>query len=167
MNLLRIPAGQLVLIDANIFIYANQQSSQQCIKLLERCANNEVYGVLTTHILAEIMHVLMLAEARDLGLIKPGNPAKQLSEKPQLIKALNRYESLIRDLLTIGLQLEPLQREDFLTAISIQRQYGMLTNDALFMAVASRLRINAIASADQIFKNVQGIIHYSPDDIND
>lgn len=167
MNLLRIPSDQLVLIDANIFIYANQQSSVQCVKLLERCANNEVIGVLTTHILAEVMHVLLLGEAKDLGMIKAGNPAKQLSEKPQLVKALNRYESLVRDLLTFGLQLEPLQREDFITAISIQRQYGLMTNDALFMAVATRLRINAIASADRVFSNVQGIIHYSPDDLND
>ncbi len=167
MNLLQIPSEQLVLIDANIFVYANQQSSVQCVKLIERCANKEVYGVITTHILAEVMHVLMLAEARDLGLITGGNPVKQLNEKPQKVKTLNRYESLIRDLLTVGLQLEPLQREDFITAISIQRQYGLLTNDALFMAVAARLRINAIASADSVFQNVQGILHYSPDDLND
>ncbi len=167
MNLLTIPSGQLALIDANIFVYANHRSSAQCEILLERCANNELTGVLTTHILAETMHVLMLAEARELGLITSGNPAKQLSEKPHLIKSLNRYEFLIRDLLTIGLQLEPLQREDFITAISIQRQYGLLTNDALFMAVAARLRINAVASANHNFKKVQGITHYSPDDLKE
>jgi len=126
MNLFQIPQQQPIIIDANIFVYAIQKSSQQCVKLLEKCANDEVYGIITTHILAELKHVLMLAEARDLGLIKGANPAKQLSEQPQKLKVLNRYESLIRDLLSIGLQLESLQREDFLTAMTLQRQYGLL-----------------------------------------
>ncbi|OIO18556.1 MAG: hypothetical protein AUJ54_07710 [Ignavibacteria bacterium CG1_02_37_35] len=167
MNLLNIPAEQPVIIDANIFIYANQKASAQCVKLLERCANNEVFGILPSHILAEVMHVLMLAEAKDIGIIKGSNPARQLTENPQKVKSLNRYESLIRDLLAIGLQLEPLQREDFITAMSLQRQYGLLTNDALFMAIATRLRVTAIVSADSVFGNVQGIIHYSPDDLNE
>jgi predicted nucleic acid-binding protein len=165
MNLFQIPPEQTVIIDANIFVYANQQTSSQCIKLIERCSNNEVYGVLPVHILAEVMHVLMLEEAKELGLIKGANPARQLSENPQKIRALNRYELLIRDLLAIGLRLESLQREDFLTAMNLQKEYGLLTNDALFLAVALRLRITSVISADSSFKNIQGIIQYSPDDL--
>ena len=167
MNLLQIPQQEPVLIDTNIFVYAAQRSSVQCIKLLEKCANDELFGIIPTHILAELIHVLMLAEARDLGLIKGPNPAKQLSENPNKIKALNRYESLIRDLLSIGLTLETLQREDFLAAMSLQRQYGLLTNDALFLAIATRLRVTAVVSADSIFNNVSGIMHYIPDDLNE
>jgi len=167
MNLLQIPQQQPVIIDTNIFVYAAQRDSKQCIKLLEKCANDEMFGILPTHILAELTHVLMLAEARDIGLIKGSSPAKQLAENPGKIKALNRYEVLIRDLLSIGLKLESLQREDFLTAMSLQRQYGLLTNDALFLAIATRLRVAAVVSADSIFKNIQGIFLYSPDDINE
>lgn len=165
MNLLSIPQEQTVILDANIFIYANHRASDQCIKLLERCAKNEIYGIITTHTLAEVMHVLMLAEARDIGLIKSSNPAKQLAQNPKKVKALNRYEQLIRDLLGIGLQLESLQREDFLTAMSLQHQYGLLTNDALFLAAASRLRVTNIVSADEQFKEIKGFMLYSPDDL--
>jgi predicted nucleic acid-binding protein len=164
-NLFKIPPGQPVIIDANIFVYANQHASNQCVKLLERCSSNEVRGILPVHILAEVMHVLMLAEAKDLGLVKGANPARQLSENPKKIMALHRYESLIRDLLAIGLQLESLQREDFLTAAYLQREQGLLTNDALFLAVGLRLRITSVVSADSAFKNIQGIDLYSPDDI--
>lgn len=167
MNLLQIPQQQPIIIDTNIFVYAAQRNSQQCIKLLEKCASDDIFGILPTHILAELTHVLMLAEARDLGLIKGTNPAKQLSENPNKVKALNRYETLVRDLLSIGLKLESLQREDFITAMSLQRQYGLLTNDALFLAVAVRLRVTAVVSADSVFKNIQGIFLYSPDDINE
>lgn len=165
MNLSRIPSKQTIIIDTNIFIYANQRSSNQCVKLLEKCAKDELHGIVPTNILAEVMHVLMLVEARDIGLIKGSNPAKKLSEQPQKVKALTRYESLIRDLLAIGIKLESLQREDFLTAMNLQRQYGLLTNDALFLAVAMRLRVTAIVSADMVFKDIQGIIHYLPDDL--
>ena len=58
MNLLSIPSEQKIIIDANIFIYANLQASSQCVKLLERCSRDEVYGIIPTHILAEVMHVL-------------------------------------------------------------------------------------------------------------
>jgi len=165
MNLLQIPNGLPVIIDANIFVYANQRVSGQCIKLLEKCAKNELFGVLPVHILAEVMHVLMLAEAKDLGIIKGANPARQLSENPNKIKALYRYESLIRDLLAIGFKLETLQREDFLTAMNLQREHGLLTNDALFLAIAFRLRITSVISSDSVFKNIKGIMHYSPDDL--
>jgi predicted nucleic acid-binding protein len=165
MSLLKIPKEHRVLIDTNIFIYASQRSSLQCVNLLERCANNEIFGIIPAHILAEVMHVLMLAEARDIGLIKDSNPARQLINNCQLVKSLSRYEGLIRDLLAIGLQLEPLQREDFLTALSLQRKYGMLTNDALFLAVALRLRVTSIVSADSVFSQVQEVDHYFPDDL--
>ena len=51
---------------------------------------DELFGIIPTHILAELMHVLMLAEARDLGLIKGSNPAKQLSENPNEIKSIKQ-----------------------------------------------------------------------------
>jgi len=64
MNLSSIPSEQKIILDANIFIYANQQASTQCVKLLERCSRDEVYRILPTHILPEIIHVLMLAETQ-------------------------------------------------------------------------------------------------------
>ncbi|NIQ12028.1 hypothetical protein GWO43_15075, partial [candidate division KSB1 bacterium] len=82
MNINDIPSGEATIIDANIVLYATQQASQQCKRLLLRCADDDVKGILPTHILAEIMHQLMIAEARDNGWIKGPNPARQLAEKP-------------------------------------------------------------------------------------
>lgn len=165
MNLDDIPSGDRILIDANIFIYASQQLSHQCKRLLLRCADEDLYGILSVHILAEIMHQFMIAEARDNDWIKGANPARQLAENPRLVRKLNRYDDLIRDILSIGLQLEPLTQEDFLTAMNIQRRFGLLTNEGLTVATAQRLRVKAIATADKIFKRVEGLVVYSPDDL--
>jgi len=165
MNLDALQKGSDVIIDANIFIYAMRQQSQQCKRLLLRCANNEVNGVLPAYVLAEIMHKLMISEARDNDWIHGSNPAKQLSEKPDIVKKLFRYENLIKDLLAINLNIVSLEQGDFLTAMRIQRETGLLTNDALLVAIAERLRIEAIASADKGFEKVRGKILYVPEDV--
>jgi predicted nucleic acid-binding protein len=166
MNLDRISGGDTILLDANISLYAIRQESAQCERFLTRCAKGELHGVMPGHVLAEIMHQLMIAEARDNQWIKGGNPAKQLAFLPERVRALNRYEELVRDILGMGLQIEPVIQEDFITAMAIQRRAGLLTNDALLVAVGERIRVTSIASADKAFADVQGLLLYSPDDIN-
>jgi predicted nucleic acid-binding protein len=51
------------------------------------------------------------------------------------------------------------------TKYELQRQHGLLTNDSLNLAVAHRLGINELATADSNFDLVQGIIVYKPADI--
>jgi len=164
-NISALQSGQTALIDANILIYANQCLSKQCVNLLERCADNDILGVVPTHIAAEVMHILMIAEARELGIITGSNPAKQLSENPNKIKTLTRYETLMRDLFAIGLHIVETKKEDFFTAMSLQKKYGLLTNDSLFAAVGIRLRINSLVSADTIFSRIKEFTFYSPDDL--
>ena len=121
--------------------------------------------MLPVHVLAEIMHNLMTAEARENGWIKSPNPARQLAAQPELVKKLMRYEDFVRDILTIGFQLESLTHEDFLTAMTVQRRFGLLTNDALSVALALRLRVKSFASADKAFSRVQGLLVYAPEDL--
>jgi predicted nucleic acid-binding protein len=81
MSLDAIPAGARVLIDANILIYAKRAISKQSRKLLERCAQQEVSGVLTTIVVAEFCHRRMMQEAQSRGL-SGSNPAKALAQNP-------------------------------------------------------------------------------------
>jgi predicted nucleic acid-binding protein len=161
----RIPGGENILIDANICLYAIRRESLQCERFLERCAKAEVAGILTTHIVAEIMHQLMIAEARDNQWIKGSNPARQLALAPERVRSLRKYEEVVRDLIGFGVSIEPVLQEDIFAAMSIQRQAGLLTNDALLVAVGKRLRVTNIASADKAFSRVEGILVYSPDDM--
>lgn len=166
MNLEAIRKGELVLLDANIVIYAIMNASEQCRKLLRRCATGDVHGMIGSQQLAEVIHRLMLAEARENGWITGGNPARQLAEQPDRIRLLSRYEDAVKGLIASGIKIEPTQREDFLQAMNVQRQTGLMTNDALMAAVAERLRIETIATADKALKNVRRLIIYQPDDLN-
>jgi len=167
MNLNQIKKSDIVLLDANVLVYGVLHKSAQCLKLLRRCTERDVIGVVGLQQLAEVMHRLMMVEARDNGWTTVGNPAKSLSERPDRVRLMNRYSDIVRGLLASGFRFESLMAEDFPAALRLQREYGLLTNDALFIAIAERLRIQAIASADKIFMQVQGVILYSPDDLQD
>ena len=167
MNLDQIPKNDIVLIDANIILYALRDKSAQCKRLIRRCVEHDTNGIITSHILAEVSHRLMLAEAHENGWISGSNPARRLAEQPERVKVLIRYEQAIKSLLAMGIYIEYLAKEDFLMMLRVQRESGLLTNDALLIACAERLRVQAIASADQQLSTVRGIILYSPDDIKE
>ena len=165
MNLNDIVTDEPVLVDANILLYAIRNESPQCQRFLTRCALGEIIGILPMHVLSEIMHRLMIAEARENGWITGANPAKQLASKPERIRLLTRYEKHVRDILVSGLRFEHTEREDFLEAFAIQHSVGLLTNDAIFAAIAKRLRIQTFVSADASLARVEGMILYRPDDV--
>ena len=164
MNLNDIRKSEIVLLDANIFIYGTLEKSQQCRKLLRRCAERDVIGVAGTQQLAEIMHRLMMIEARENEWLTGGNPVRSLSERPERVRSLGRYAEAVKGFLAVGFRFEPLIKEDFPIALLLQRQHGLLTNDALLLALADRLRIQSIASTGKSFAAVREIILYEPDD---
>jgi len=165
MNLNEIKKSEVVLLDANILIYGILDKSEQCARLLRRCTSKDVIGVIGLPHFAEVMHRLMMFEARENEWVSGGNPVKMLSERPERVRVMTRYADAIKGLLASGFSFEPTVKEDFFSALSFQRQYGMMTNDALLAALADRMRIQAIASADRTFANLHGVILYTPDDL--
>ncbi|MBK7868266.1 MAG: type II toxin-antitoxin system VapC family toxin [Ignavibacteriales bacterium] len=159
MNLHSIDPSKSIILDANILLYGIQRKSAQCVELIGRIGGGELNCHITSHILAEVMHVLMIEEARSIGEITGGNPAKKLSEKPGLVNSLYLYESVFEDILNLGMNIEVIEKEDLTEALAVQRKYGLLTNDSLIIAVAKRLRITSLVSADKVFGKVKK--HYS------
>jgi len=165
MKLHEIPEEERVLIDANIFLYTHMRSSVDCFEFLDRCAENFYSGFVPSHIMSEVMHVIMLAEARKSGIVSGSNPAKQLSEKPGMIKSMWEYNTIMRNILDAGITIVPVNGEDLHSALRLQRLHGLMTNDSIFLAVAHRLEIKAIASADKAFRNIPSIDLYEPGDL--
>ena len=164
MNLDDIRNGSRIFVDANILIYALRGSSPQCRTFLSRCDSGAIEGWITTSVVAEFSHRRMIQEAQSLGLVG-SNPTRTLAEKPALLRQLNRYPEEVRDLLAGGLQVETVRPEDFHLALEFQQQFGLLTNDSLNLAVARRIVLTDIATADRGFDAAQGFIVYKPSDI--
>jgi predicted nucleic acid-binding protein len=160
-----IRPGAWVAIDTNILVYANQHRSPDCIGLLKRCASGELQGVVPVPMVAELVHALMLIEARENNWVERANAARALAERPDLVRRLTRYEIQIREFFGLGLRIEPVGAGDILEAIRIQREAGLLTSDALLLAVARRLNCEAVASADKAIGRAPGFSVFAPADI--
>jgi predicted nucleic acid-binding protein len=164
MNLDDIRNGTRIFVDANILLYALRGNSPQCRGFLSRCDTGAVEGWITTSIVAEFSHRRMIQEAQSLGLVG-SNPARALSEKPALLRGLNRYAEEVRDLLGGGFNIESLRPDDFHLALEFQQRFGLLTNDSLNLAVGRRLGLTDVASADRGFDAAQGFMIYKPSDV--
>ena len=128
MNLDDIPSGSLCVLDTNILIYAEQRASLQSERLMRRIEEQDVIGMLPQPVWQETMHRLMIIEAIMLGHIRRPNPARQLAEKPDVVKKLTIYRDKIRALMTLGLGFEPCHEGDLLgKALEIQERHGLLT----------------------------------------
>jgi predicted nucleic acid-binding protein len=160
-----IPAGSWVAIDTNVLVYANQRRSPECMELLKRCVSGELQGIVPFPMVAELVHALMLIEARENNWIDRANAARALAERPDLIRRLTRYEIQMREFFGIGLRIEPAGAADILEAMRIQKEAGLLTNDALLLALARRLNCEAVASADKAIAQAPSFRVFCPADV--
>jgi predicted nucleic acid-binding protein len=81
------------------------------------------------------------------------------------MRRLTRYEIQMREFFGIGLRIEPVGAGDILEAMRIQKEAGLLINDALLLAAARRLNCEAVASADKTIAGAPGFSVYSPADL--
>ncbi len=167
VNLDDIPNGSLCAIDTNVLLYAEQGLSAQSKRLLRRISTGEVLGLLPQPVWLELAHKLMLAEAVMLGKISGPNLAKKLAAQPDAVKGLGLYRDKIRALLGLGISFEPCTRDDFAgAAFAFQEKYGLLVIDSVLLAVALRMKADALATADRAFAKVTEIPIAMPTDVN-
>ena len=108
---------------------------------MRRIEELDVIGRLAQPVWQETMHRLMIIEAIMLGHIRGPNPARQLAEKPDVVKKLTIYRDKVRALMTLGLGFEPCHESDLLgKALEIQERHGLLTNDSLIAAIGCGLK---------------------------
>jgi predicted nucleic acid-binding protein len=138
--------------------------SGQCRRLLERGAQREVNGVLTTIAVAQFCHRRLMQEAQSRGL-SGSNPAKALAQNPALVRQLTQYRQEVEDLLSGDLLVLVVESADFVKAAELQGTHGLLTNDSLNVAVALRSGVNLLATADPQSDSIPGMTVFKPDDL--
>lgn len=166
MNLDDIQSGSLCVIDTNVLLYAEQGLSAQAQRLLRRCSTGELIGMLPQTVWQELTHKLMLAEAVMLGRIGARYPARQLAQKPDVVRGLSIYQEKVAALQDLGLGFESCTRKDLLEdAFELQRKYGLLTNDSVVLATALRLGAEVLVSADAAFQQITEPVVAWPSDL--
>lgn len=153
-----VERGSTCVLDTNVLIYAHQGASAQAVSILRRCAAAEITGILPSIVWEELCHKLMVAEAVSTGHIAGPNPSRKLAEHPEVVRHLKAYRENLAALGGMGLHFEAVLREDVLSAaISLQKRYGLLTNDSIIAACAVRLGVDYLVTSDQAFAQIREV----------
>ncbi len=160
-----ISPGQVVFVDASIFIYHFTGRSQACRALLERCEAGEVQGITAAHVVMEVLHRLMMLEAVQKGLVSPGNVVRRLKERPEVVRRLSDYAGYAGRIPGMGIEVLPVEPEVVQASQQIRTQAGLLISDSITVAMMEQQRIRAVATQDQDFARVAGLQVFVADDL--
>ena len=159
-----LPAGTLVFLDANIFVYAFLGFSNQCQDLLARCATERVFGITTFDVVNEVIHRMMLAEALASGVIKRDS-VRELRGKWREIAKLTGYWTRTAGIFALNVLVLPSDETRLHRAQIMRSRYGLLTNDSLIVGTMDEYEISCLASRDDDFDHVSSVTVYKPTDI--
>jgi predicted nucleic acid-binding protein len=157
-------AGSAIFLDANILVFHFQPHAvfgQPCTDLLKRIENQQLTGYISTHVLSEVAHRLMTFEAF-MAFGWPSKIVNRLKQNPGAIHQLTRFRAALQKVPQMGIQILTIPTLMVETAAGISQQNGLLTNDALIVAVMQANAINNLASEDSDFDRVAGITRYTP-----
>lgn len=160
-----IPLGSSVFIDANTFVYdfsAHQKYGAACKQLLQRIARQELQGFTSAHVLCDLAHRGMTLEAMDQFGWQAKGIALRLRKHPALVQKLSRYRQAVEEVPRIGIQVFPLDLPLVTSSTPLSQQYGLLTGDALIVALMRQHGLTSLASEDADFDSVPGITRYAP-----
>jgi predicted nucleic acid-binding protein len=164
MRLADLTDGEHIFLDANLLVYhfaAHPQLGQACTDFVERITRNEITGFTSTHVLSEAAHRLMTYEAsRKFGWTS--KIVDRLKQQPGEIQKLSDFRDAIDEVPRLGIQVVTIPVDLVATAASISIQYGLLSNDALTVAVMQQRGLTNIASHDADFDRVPGLTRYAP-----
>jgi predicted nucleic acid-binding protein len=157
--------GAAVFVDANTFVYHFQPHpvfGAACTALLERSERLELVGWTSTHVLSEMAHRLMTLEAcLQFGWPFPGI-AQRLRQHPTQVQTLVRFRQAVQEVSRYGIQILAIPAPLIDAAAALTQQTGLLSNDALIVAVMRHYGITNLASNDADFDRVPGLTRYAP-----
>jgi predicted nucleic acid-binding protein len=160
-----IPAGVVIFLDTNCLVYDatfDPTYGPACKRLLERIENKELSGYTSAVVLAEMAHRLMTIEAGHRLSRSLTGMANWLRRHPSEVQQCKRHRQAIDELAAIPLTILPVSGALVSRAADLSVQFGLLTNDALIVAVMQDNGLSALASLDADFDRVSGITRYAP-----
>lgn len=165
MHIESIPAGTRCLIDANILIFHLTGASEECRDLLFRIAKGDLAAHLTTTVIAEVLHRMMLIEAVSKGIVTPNKVLRKLKERPELIGQLTDHADQLKRLLKLPFVVLGISTEDIRKSHSLRKRHHLFVNDSINLACAMRHGLKNIVTHDADFERVKTIKIWSPIDV--
>lgn len=161
----QLATGDSVFLDANTLIFhfgLHATFGAACNQLLARIEQQDLLGYTSTHVLSEMAHRLMLVEASALPGWTPNKIKLRLRQQPAACAALTQFRAAIDAVLQSRIVVLSIAPSLVAGAAVVSQQHGLLSNDALIVAVMQNQGLVNLASADADFDRVRGIKRYVP-----
>ena len=162
---LALPDGARCFIDANIVYYHfvdTKLVSDPCSDLLQRVLEGSVVGVTSTHVLAEAVHKVMVAEAAHRFAITRAGLVGWLQSRPHRISELTDFVPRVASLRQMNLEVLSVGLDVLEAAAEVCQSAGLLMNDATTVAMMRREGIIDLATNDNDFDRVAGLRVWKP-----
>lgn len=160
-----LQAGDAVFLDANTLVYhftLHPVFGLACSQLLQRIENGEINGSTSTHILTECAHRLMTIEAIATFGWPAAGIAQRLRRHPMDAQKLTAFQHAVESVLQSQIAIISISPGVIRDAAAVSRQTGLLSNDALILAIMAANHLNKLASSDSDFARVPGVALYTP-----
>jgi predicted nucleic acid-binding protein len=165
MTLDQVLSGVHVFVDANILVYHFQPHpvfGPMCQRLLERIERHDIEGYTSANLLGELAHRLMVIEAGALPGWGGGKVLNRLKQQSGVVMQLTRFQTAVDSVLQSKIQVFAIPPLLISTAAALSRQHGLLTNDAVILALMQAHGLTDLASHDAHFDGVRGVTRYAP-----
>lgn len=165
MTLVDLVLGDAVFVDANTFVYhfaPDPLLGAPCTQFLRRIENQEIQGFTSTAIASEVAHRLMTIEARAVYGWSTGKVLQRLKQNPSAVQSLAAFRTAVEQIDQSRIRVLAIAPSLVVTAAAISQQTGLLSNDALMVALMQTNGLTKLASNDADSDRVPGLARYAP-----
>ena len=159
------PTGESCFIDANILGYASVEIlpfTASCRSFLGRVAAGEIFAFTSANAVADALFNTMMVEI-SAGFVPPGTKALAFVQNhPEVIRRLLHYPKAVEGLAKLPLRLLSLDWDAIQAGMHISVEQGLLTNDAMIVALMRRHQLSHLITNDDDFDAVPGLTIWKP-----
>lgn len=161
-----IEPGTTIFIDANVLLYAvsgHWKYGNSSKWLLESINDGEYNGITSVLVCNEVFHRSLIAEIVERECISPKSVSECLKNDLGLVKESTKAWAAIGKIKQINhMAVVGIDGSIFDLALKISKKYGLLSNDALHLAIMKQEGVGTIASNDRDFSSVEWIQIWRP-----
>lgn len=165
-NLRDFNSKEPIFIDANIFLHHAFDINHVSVEFLNRAELHNLKIYTSSLVLEEVSFKLLMQSASNFldKVTVPKVKAILYNEKKraQVFDPVLKYMDYIAFLKESGMTVLELKDSDIMMALQKTAKHGLITADAAHYAVMERKGIRHIATSDNDFKNVPGLILWMP-----
>lgn len=136
--------------------------SERCLTLIDRVLARKISLAASMPVLSDALHKVMMAEVAVITQRDRPGLVGYLRKHPEIIAQLKQYPRAMDRLKGIPMSVLPIDVELLHAGASLATRLGLLTNDAVIVALMQREGLTHLVTNDDDFDQVPGITIWKP-----